>query len=90
LSRVVISRDVTFLEELAASNATPTTKEDWANVPDIGARSSGDDDLPDSEHSNDGDTSGGASEDISDDTNGRDEVADEGEFEAATDGDTNC
>jgi hypothetical protein len=89
LNRAVISRDVTFLEELAASNATPTTKMDWVDVPDIGAWSGGDGDLSDSERSNDGDTSGGASEDIADDTNGRGEAVDEGEFEAATDGDTN-
>jgi transposase InsO family protein len=90
LNRVVISRDVTFLEELAASNTTPTTKEDWLNVPDIGARSGGDDDLPGSEHSNDGDTlSGGTSEDILEDISGSGEAADEGEFETATDSDTN-
>jgi hypothetical protein len=52
-------------------------------------RSSGDDYLPDSEHSIDCDTSGGASEDISDNTKCRGEAADEGEFETATDGDTN-
>jgi Integrase core domain/GAG-pre-integrase domain len=90
LNRAVISRDVTFLEELAVSNATTTTKMDWVDVPDIGAGSGGDADLPDSEHSNDGDaSSGGASEDILEDTNGSGEAADEGDFEAATDGDTN-